>query len=47
MINHHKPRCNVEYVNDFPFETTTITTSGKNALMTPTFTVSAKARWAI
>jgi excinuclease UvrABC nuclease subunit len=47
MINHHKPPCNVEYVNEFPFETTGITTSGKNALMTVAFTVYAKTRWAV
>jgi excinuclease UvrABC nuclease subunit len=47
MINHHKPPCNVEHMNDFPFETTSIRTSGKNALMTVTFTVYAKARWAV
>lgn len=44
MINHHKPPCNVEYVNSFPFDTTGITTSGKNALMTVTFTVYAQTR---
>jgi hypothetical protein len=47
MINHHKPPCNVEYVNEFPFETTGITTSGQNSLMTVTFTVYAKTRWAV
>ena len=42
MINNHKPPCNVEYVNEFPFETTSVTTSGKNPPMTATFTVYAK-----
>lgn len=44
MINHHKPPCNVEYVNSFRFETTGITTGGRNALMTATFTVYAQTR---
>ena len=39
MIFEHKPLCNVEYVNSFPFDTTTITTSGCNALMKARFTV--------
>jgi len=47
MINHHKPPCNVEHANDFAFETTSITTSDKNALMMATFTVYAKSRWAV
>ena len=44
MINHHKPPSNVEYVHSFPFDTTGITASGKNALMTVTFTVYAQTR---
>lgn len=40
MIFKHKPPCNTEYVENFPFDTTTITTSGKNALMQPSFTVN-------
>jgi len=42
MINHHKPPCNTKYVNDFPFDETTITTSGRNALLTAKFTVMLK-----
>ena len=39
MIHHHKPPCNVEYVNAFPFDTTTVSTSGKNAKLDRYFTV--------
>lgn len=39
MIFKHKPPCNTEYVNNFPFDTTSITTSGKNTLMQSSFTV--------
>lgn len=39
MIFHHKPPCNVEYVNTFPFDETTILTSGRNALVDAIFTV--------
>lgn len=39
MINHHKPTCNVEYVRAFPFDTTTVTTSGRNAKLAGYFTV--------
>jgi len=40
MIFKHKPPCNTEYTENFPFDTTTITTSGKNALMVASFTVT-------
>ena len=40
MIFKHKPPCNTEYVDNFPFDKTTIRTSGKNALMEPLFTVN-------
>lgn len=40
MIFKHKPTCNTEYTDNFPFDTTTITTSGKNALMHASFTVT-------
>jgi len=40
MIFKHKPPCNTEYVDYFPFDTTTVTTSGKNALMHAFFTVT-------
>jgi excinuclease UvrABC nuclease subunit len=39
MIFKHKPPCNTEYVDGFPFDTTTITTTGRNALMHNQFTV--------
>ena len=39
MIYHHKPPCNVEYVQQFPFDETTISTSGRNALLDNSFTV--------
>lgn len=40
MIFKHKPACNTDYVDTFPFDTTSITTSGKNALMQAAFTVN-------
>ncbi len=39
MIHHHKPPCNVEYVNAFPFDTTTVSTIGKNVKLDGYFTV--------
>ena len=42
MIYQHKPPCNVEYVNSFPFEQTTISTGGRNALLNEYFTVYAQ-----
>jgi len=39
LIFHHKPPCNIEYVNSFPFDTTSVTTGGTNALLTVSFTV--------
>ena len=39
MIHHHKPPCNVEYVNAFPFDTTTVSTRGKNEKLDGQFTV--------
>ncbi len=39
MIFKHKPVCNTEYKHSFPFDTTTVFTSGRNALMYPNFTV--------
>ena len=44
MIYFHKPPCNVEYTNHFPFPATTIITSGQNALLTPTFSVCTSPR---
>lgn len=43
MINRHKPVCNVEFVNNFPYDTTTISTSGRIALMDSNFTVYRNA----
>jgi hypothetical protein len=40
MIFKHKPPCNTEYADNFPFDTATVTTGGKNALMHVTFTVT-------
>jgi len=39
MINRHKPPCNVEYVNSFPFEQTSVWTKGRNAKLEASFTV--------
>ena len=40
MIFKHKPPCSTQFVESFPFDTTTITTSGENALMHAQFTVT-------
>lgn len=39
MIYRHKPVCNDQYKYTFPFDSTTITTRGRNALMADRFTV--------
>lgn len=39
MIYKHKPPVNTEYVNQFPFDRTTISTAGANALLASYFTV--------
>ena len=39
MINHHKPPCNTEYVNNFDYDKTTITTNGKNEKLSKQFSV--------
>jgi excinuclease UvrABC nuclease subunit len=39
MIFRHKPPCNVEYRDAFPFDQTTISTGGRNALLQAYFTV--------
>ena len=44
MINWHKPPESTEFVNDFPYDRTTITTSGRNALLTGRFTVERSQR---
>ena len=40
VIFHHKPPCNTEYRNSFPFDTTTVTTLGRNAMLDSGYTVS-------
>ena len=42
VIYRHKPPCNTEYVNRFPFESTTIQTSGRNRFLDAAFTVHTK-----
>lgn len=44
LINHHKPPENTEYVNEFPFDQTTVSTSGRNALLSARFTVHPTTR---
>lgn len=39
LIFKHKPPANVEYVDTFPFDTTTISTNGSNELLSTYFTV--------
>ncbi len=39
MIFHHKPPCNTEYKNNFPFDRTTVKTSGQNLHLSDLFTV--------
>ena len=40
MIFKHKPPENVEYVNDFPFDKTTMSLSGKTSKLEENFTVN-------
>ena len=42
VIFRHKPPCNTEYKNRFPFENTVIKTSGKNKFLDAEFTVFTK-----
>lgn len=42
VIYRHKPPCNTEYVNRFPFENTTIQTSGRNRFLEAVFSVYTK-----
>ena len=42
MIHHHKPPVNTEYVNSFPYDATTMQTSGMNAFLDARFTVYQK-----
>lgn len=39
LIYKHKPPVNTEYVNNFPYDETTISTSGRNELLSAYFTV--------
>ena len=39
MIYHHKPPCNTEYIDSFPFDQTAVTTKGQNSLLGGSFTV--------
>ena len=39
MINFHKPICNTEYVNNFPFPSTTIRARGPVGVLNGQFTV--------
>lgn len=40
LIFKHKPSCNEEYVDNFPYEQTTVKSSGRCKYITPSFTVS-------
>ena len=42
LIYEHKPPVNTEYKDKFPYDTTHITTEGKNALLKESFTVYRK-----
>ena len=42
VIYRHKPPCNTEYVNRFPFESTTIETSGEHWFLKDVFAVYTK-----
>lgn len=42
MIHHHKPPVNTEYVKTFPYDATTMQTSGMNSLLSNSFTVYQK-----
>ena len=39
MIHNHKPPCNDEYKDAFPFPETTVTTAGENLALEEVFTV--------
>jgi hypothetical protein len=40
LVYHHKPSCNDKYVDQFPFEDTTVKSSGRCALLATNVTVS-------
>ena len=39
LIFKHKPECNEEFINDFPYEETTVKSSGKCEFIESSFTV--------
>ena len=39
MVHHHKPPCNDEYRDAFPFPETAVTTAGENLALEEAFTV--------
>jgi len=39
LVHYHKPPCNDEYVDSFPFEDTTVVSSGRCALLSEKVTV--------
>ncbi|EIT7140433.1 GIY-YIG nuclease family protein [Vibrio parahaemolyticus] len=43
IINKHKPPVNTEYVNSFPYETTTMELTGKTKFLKTNFTVYKEA----
>jgi len=43
LIFKNKPPCNTEYVNAFPFDATSVTSSGKNKFLSTPFTVQRTA----
>lgn len=47
MIYHHQPPVNIEYKDNFPYETTLMTLGGTTALLQTSFTISktAKSLW--
>ena len=47
LINRHKPPVNKEYVNNFPFCSTTILTGGQSALLDMYFTVEGNRKQSI
>jgi hypothetical protein len=43
MIRQHQPPCNSAYRDSFPFDMTTVTTTGANALMHPVHPCHARS----
>lgn len=42
LIYYHKPPCNTEYIDSFPFDETTVKSTGRCALLSSTITVYTK-----